>query len=173
MSVGISKAENNIDMSVLEDCAREVLDSTAPRVFGVLDPIKVTISNYPPDATEEFKAEVNSRSAGMGERSLPFSREVLIDRDDFFDTGADGTLPVPPGFKRLVPGGQVRLKYAYVITCEEVVRDPATQLATELICTYDVLTRAGATPEASKRVKGIIQWVSARHAVPMQVPNTH
>lgn len=105
--VGISKAENNIDMSVLEDCAREVLDDSAPRAFGVLDPIRVTLSNFDAGVIEEFRAERHPKRPELGERVLPFSSEVFIDREDFFDTGVDGKIPVPSGFKRLVPGGQV------------------------------------------------------------------
>ena len=105
----------------------------------------------------------------MGSRDIPFSGAVYIDREDFFDTGADGSIPVPKGYKRLVPGGQVRLKYAYVITCDKVMRDDVSGEVTELICSYDKRTRAGVNPEGAKKAKGIIQWVSQKHAVPAQL----
>jgi glutaminyl-tRNA synthetase len=166
--IGISKVENNIDISVLEDCAREVLDEAAPRVFGVLAPLKVTITNLDTSYTEEFTAESHPKLPELGERILPFTKQVYIDREDFFDTGVAGEIPIPSGFKRLLPGGQVRLKYAYVITCDEVVRGFDGEVL-ELKCSYDPLTRAGATPENSKRVKGIVQWVSVQHAQPIEV----
>jgi methionine--tRNA ligase beta chain len=164
--VGISKADNNIDMSVLEDSAREILDSTAPRALAIVDPLKVTITNWAPGSTDTFIAERHSKVPELGSREIPFGTDgsVFIDRDDFFDAGADGALKPPKGYKRLVAGGQVRLKFAYVITCDEVVRDAAGK-AVELRCTYDPATRAGVTPEGSKRAKGIIQWVSQQHAV--------
>lgn len=165
--IGISKAENNIDITVLEDCAREVLDEEAPRLFAIMNPLKVTITNWPDDdsAAELFSIEKHSRKAELGRRDLPFTRTLLIDRDDFFDTGVDGTILPPKGYKRLLPGGQVRLKYAYVIRCDAVVRAEDGSVC-ELKCSYDVSTRAGATPEGSKKVRGIVQWVSQDTAVP-------
>lgn len=161
---GISKAENNIDWTVLEDCVRETLDNDAPRAFALLDPIKVIIKNHP-GGNEEFTADNHPKRPELGTRIIPFSREVLIDRDDFFDTGVDGSIKPPKGYKRLLPGGQVRLKYAYVITCDEVVRDSAGYV-TELHATYDPSTRAGATAEGQKKVKGIIQWLASDNAMP-------
>jgi len=161
--IGISKAENNIDITVLEDCAREVLDEEAPRLFAISNPLKVTITNWS-DGAELFSIERHSRKAELGRRDLPFTRTLLIDRDDFFDTGVDGSISPPKGYKRLVPGGQVRLKYAYVVRCDSVVRAGDGSVV-ELRCSYDVSTRAGATPEGSKKVKGIIQWVSQDNAV--------
>lgn len=163
--IGISKAENNIDITVLEDCAREVLDEEAPRLFAIMNPLKVTITNWPDDdSTELFSIEKHSKKAELGRRDLPFTRTLLIDRDDFFDTGADGSIPPPKGYKRLLLGGQVRLKYAYVVRCDSVVRAEDGSVS-ELKCSYDVSTRAGATPEGSKKVRGIIQWVSQDTAV--------
>jgi methionine--tRNA ligase beta chain len=153
--------------SVLEDCAREVLDGQAPRMFAIADPLKVTLTNWasPESAPEVFTTEQHPKRPELGSRELPFTGSLYIDREDFFDTGVDGTVAPPRGYKRLLPGGQVRLKYAYVITCEEVVRD-AQGSAVELRCSYDAATRAGATPEGQKKVRGIVQWVSRSHAVP-------
>lgn len=166
--VGISKAENNIDMSVLEECVRDVLDVEAPRALAVMAPLKVTITNWPVDSVETFTAENHPKRPELGNREIPFSGSVFIDSEDFFDTGVDGTLVPPKGYKRLLPGGTVRLKYAYVITCDTVVRDPATGQPVELICSYDSRTRSGATPEGAKKAKGIIQWVSEAHAQPAE-----
>jgi len=165
--VGISKVENNIELTVLEDCAREVLDGQAPRIFAIASPLKVTLTNWaaPESAPEVFTAEQHPKRPELGYRELPFTGSLYIDREDFFDTGAEGLLAPPKGYKRLLPGGQVRLKYAYVITCDEVVRDARGQ-AVELRCSYDAATRAGATPEGQKKVRGIVQWVSQSHAVP-------
>lgn len=162
---GISKAENNIDWTVLEDCVRETLDLSAPRAFALLDPIKVTITNWPSAAVEEFEAENHPKRPELGKRRIPLNSEIFIDRDDFFDTGADGSIKPPKGYKRLLPGGQVRLKFAYVVTCNEVVRDAAGRVS-ELLVTYDVATRAGATAEGQKKVKGIIQWLARSNAQP-------
>jgi len=166
--IGISKAANNIDMTVLEDCVREVLDHTAPRALAVLQPLRVTITNYPTGQEETFTAEKHPKRAQLGTRDIPFTGEVYIDREDFFDTGPDGSAAPPKGFKRLTPGGTVRLKYAYVIRCDSVVRD-AAGVVSELMCSYDVLTRAGQNPAGAMPAKGIIQWVSQRHAVPAEV----
>lgn len=165
---GISKAENNIDWAVLEECVRETLDASSPRAFALLSPLKVTITNYPSDSRETFSADNHPKRPELGSREIPFSSSVFIDNDDFFDTGADGSLKPPKGYKRLLPGGQVRLKYAYVITCQEVVRD-AEGRAVELRCTYDQDTRHGATPEGQKKVKGIIQWLDASNAEPVEM----
>ena len=128
--IGISKSENNIDMSVLEDCAREVLDKTSPRVMGVLKPLKVVITNYPEDHTEEFQPARHPKNSEMGNRKVPFSREIYIDRDDFREDP-------PPNYFRLAPGKEVRLRYAYVIRCDEVIYDE-TGSVSELRCTYDL-----------------------------------
>ena len=163
--VGISKAENNIDMTVLEDCARLSLDSNAPRAFAILDPLKVTITNWGSeagaDSLETFEVPVHPKRSDMGVRQLTFGRSVFIDREDFMEVAA-------PGFKRLSLGGQVRLKNAYVISCDEVVKNDAGEIV-ELLCSYNAETRAGATPAGMKKVKGIIQWVSEAQAVPAEV----
>ena len=166
--MGISKAENNIDMSILEDCVRETLDSSAPRALVVVKPLKVTITNWPTDKTEIFTAERHPKRAELGTRDIPFSGSVFIDKDDFHDTGPNGDIKAPKGFKRLTPGGTVRLKFAYVVKCDEVIRDARGE-AIELRCSYDESTRAGQSPEGAIRAKGIVQWVSEEHAVPIDV----
>jgi len=158
--IGISKSENNIEMSVLEDCAREELDKTAPRAMAVLHPLKVVITNYPEDKTEEFEPARHPKNPDMGTRKVPFSREIYIDQDDFREDP-------PPKYFRLAPGKEVRLRFAYVIRCEEVIYDSSGKVI-ELHCTYDQATRSGAKAEGRK-VKGIIHWVSIRHSVPVEV----
>ncbi|MEO1839762.1 MAG: glutamine--tRNA ligase/YqeY domain fusion protein [Candidatus Lambdaproteobacteria bacterium] len=158
--IGISKSENNIEMSVLEDCAREELDKTAPRAMAVLNPLKVVITNYPEDKTEEFEPARHPKNPDMGTRKVPFSREIYIDQDDFREDP-------PPKYFRLAPGKEVRLRFAYVIRCEEVIYDSSGKVI-ELHCTYDQATRSGAKAEGRK-VKGVIHWVSIQHSVPVEV----
>ena len=158
--IGISKSENNIEMSVLEDSAREELDKTAPRAMAVLRPLKVVITNYPEDKTEEFEPSRHPKNPEMGTRKVPFTREIYIDQDDFREDP-------PPKYFRLAPGKEVRLRFAYVIRCEEVIYDSDGKVR-ELHCTYDQATRSGAKAEGRK-VKGIIHWVSIQHSVPVEV----
>ncbi len=158
--IGISKSENNIEMSVLEDSAREELDKTAPRAMAVLRPLKVVITNYPEDKTEEFEPSRHPKNPDMGTRKVPFSREIYIDHDDF-------RIDPPAKYFRLAPGKEVRLRFAYVIRCEEVLYDSDGKVR-ELHCTYDQATRSGAKAEGRK-VKGIIHWVSIQHSVPVEV----
>ena len=158
--IGVSKAESNIYMSVLEDCIREDLDSKAPRALAVLRPVKVIILNWPEDQVEELDAPVHQQFPDRGRRSIPMSREIFIEEDDFNEDP-------PEGFYRLVPGGEVRLRNAYVIRCDEVVRDTSGKI-NELHCIYDPNTARGRKPEGRK-VKGIIHWVSAAHAIPAEV----
>jgi glutaminyl-tRNA synthetase len=160
--IGIGKSDSVIDMSVLEDCVREDLDQVAPRAMGVLQPLKVTITNYPEGQTEEFIAPSHPKDPAMGTRCIPFSREIYVDRDDFMEDP-------PSKFFRLGPGREVRLRYGYIIRCDEVIKDPASGEVVELRCTYDAETGGGALPEGRKKVKGIIHWVSAAHAVPVEV----
>ena len=167
--VAISKADQHIDMSVFEDCMREVLDKVAPRSLAVLEPLKVTITNYPQDREEHLQTENHPKDPSMGTRAVPFSKDVFIEKSDFFDSGIDGDLRPPKGFKRLTLGGRVRLRLAYVITCDDVVRDSVTGEVTELMCSYDERTLGGVTPEGEQRCKGIVQWVSARHCQPAEV----
>ena len=157
--IGISKSDNNIEMNVLEDCAREELDKTAPRAMAVLKPLKVVITNYPENQTEEFEPARHPKNPEMGSRKVPFSREIYIDQDDFREDP-------PPKYFRLSPGKEVRLRYAYVIRCEEVIYENSKVV--ELRCTYDQATRSGAKAEGRK-VKGIIHWVSAQHAVTTEI----
>ncbi len=158
--IGISKAENNIDMTVLEDCVREDLDSKAPRAMAVLRPLKVVLTNWPEDQVEELDAPVHQKFPERGRRRVPLSGVVYIEQEDFEEHP-------PEGFQRLVPGGEVRLRNAYVIRCDEVVKDSFGKII-ELHCTYDPETAKGRKP-AGRKVKGIIHWVSAQHAVPAEV----
>ena len=157
--IGISKSANNIEMNVLEDCAREELDKTVPRAMAVLKPLKVVITNYPENQTEEFEPARHPKNPEMGSRKVPFSREIYIDQDDFREDP-------PPKYFRLSPGKEVRLRYAYVIRCDEVIYENSKVV--ELRCTYDQATRSGAKAEGRK-VKGIIHWVSAQHAVTTKI----
>jgi glutaminyl-tRNA synthetase len=160
--IGVGKSDSVIDMSVLEDCVREKLDQTAPRAMGVLRPLKVTITNYPSGQVEEFVAPKHPKNPEMGTRTIPFGRELYIDHDDFMEDP-------PKKFFRLGPGREVRLRYGYIIRCDEVIKDPASGEVTELLCSYDQETGGGALPEGRKKVKGIIHWVAADQAVPVEV----
>jgi glutaminyl-tRNA synthetase len=159
--IGVAKADSMVDMAFLEYCVRENLNKTAPRVMGVLHPLKVIIDNYPDDDEDELEAINNPEDPTAGTRKVPFSRELYIERDDFMEDP-------PRKFFRLAPGQEVRLRYAYFITCVDVVKDPDTGEVTELHCTYDPATRGGDAPDGRK-VKGTLHWVSARHAVDAQV----
>ncbi|MEF8809670.1 MAG: glutamine--tRNA ligase/YqeY domain fusion protein [Bacteroidales bacterium] len=158
--VGIAKRDNIIDMAFLESSVREDLNKRAQRVMGVLDPIKVVITNYPEDQEEELDAVNNPEDESMGTRKVPFSREIYIERNDFMEDP-------PKKFFRLAPGREVRLRYAYFITCEGVVKDEFGDI-TEIRCSYDPASRGGQSPDGRK-VKGTLHWVSARHAVPVEV----
>jgi len=160
--IGVGKSDSVIDMSVLEDCVREDLDQVAPRAMGVLRPLKVTISNYPEGQTEEFVVARHPKNPSMGTRTIPFSREIYVDRDDFMEDP-------PRKFFRLGPGREVRLRYGYIIRCDEVIKDPVSGEVTELLCSYDAETGGGTLPEGRKKVKGIIHWVAVAHAVPVEV----
>lgn len=169
--VGISKVDSNIDLSVLEDCAREILDYKVPRAFAIRNPLKIVITNWDSKDSrnwEEFFIDNHPQRPELGKRIINFGKELYISSDDFFDTGVDGSLVPPKGFKRFLPNGTVRLRFAYVITCDEVIRDQNGK-PTELRCTYDPLTRAGASPENSTKAKGIIQWLSTKDAVSAQL----
>jgi glutaminyl-tRNA synthetase len=159
--IGVAKRRDSVvDIALLEHCLREDLNLRARRVMAVLDPLKVTIENYPQDKVEHFEAINNPENDTDGTRLVPFSCEVYIERDDFMEN--------PPGkFFRLAPGREVRLKHAYFITCQEVVKDEAGNIS-ELICTYDPESRGGTTPD-NRRVKGTLHWVSAAHAVEAEV----
>jgi len=157
--IGITKSENTVEMGVLETCVREDLDRHAPRAMAVLQPLKVVIENYPEGQTEELSAPRHPKDEEMGRRSLRFARELYIDRGDFREEA-------PRKFKRLVAGGEVRLRNAYVIRCNEVVKDEAGEIC-ELRCSYDAGTLK-ADPEGRK-VRGVIHWVPVAHAVEVEV----
>jgi glutaminyl-tRNA synthetase len=159
--IGVAKADSMVDIALLEYCIREHLNKIAPRVMGVLRPLKVIIDNYPEDQVEELDAINNPEDPDMGTRKIPFCRELYIEQDDFMEEP-------PKKFFRLAPGREVRLRYAYFITCVDVVKDPATGDVIELHCTYDPQTRGGDAPDGRK-VKGTLHWVSATHAVSAQV----
>jgi glutaminyl-tRNA synthetase len=159
--IGVAKADSIVDMALLEYCIREQLNKIAPRVMGVLRPLKVIIDNYPEGQEEELDAINNPEDPAMGTRKIPFSRELYIEQDDFMEEP-------PKKFFRLAPGREVRLRYAYFITCVDVVKDPATGEVTELHCTYDPQTRGGDAPDGRK-VKGTLHWVSASHALNARV----
>jgi glutaminyl-tRNA synthetase len=160
-AAGVTKAPQRIELSRLEHAMRDHLNRSAPRVLCELKPLKVVITNYPDGEAEEFDAPYWPHDVpNEGSRPLPFSRELYIDRDDFAESP-------PKGFFRLSPGGEVRLRYAYVIRCDEVVKDDAGEVV-ELRCSYDPSTRGGNTPDG-RQVKGTIQWVSAAHALPCEV----
>jgi glutaminyl-tRNA synthetase len=159
--IGVTKFEGVTDVALLEHCIRDELNLTAPRVLAVLRPLKVVITNYPDGQVEQMEAVNNPENPAAGTRTVPFCRELWIERDDFMENP-------PKQFFRLTPGREVRLRYAYLVTCNEVVKDPATGEVTELRCTYDPATRGGNAPDGRK-VKATIHWVSARHAVPAEV----
>lgn len=158
---GVSKTNSVIHISLLEHCVREELNRTARRVMAVLRPLKVVITNYPEGLVEEFEVENNPEDPAAGTRRVPFSREIYIERDDFMENP-------PPKFYRLAPGREVRLKGAYYITCQEVVKDPQTGEVIELRCTYDPASRGGETPDGRK-VKATLHWVSVAHGRPAEV----
>ena len=158
--VGIAKRENNIDIAKLESCLRDHLNKVAPRVLGVLNPLKVVIDNYPEGQSGELEAINNPEDPSAGSRQVPFSRELYIERDDFMEDP-------PRKFFRLAPGREVRLRYAYFITCNEVVKDDSGEIV-ELRCTYDPATRGGDAPDGRK-VKATLHWVSAAHALEAEV----
>jgi len=158
---GATKNNTVLDMGMMETYIRDDLNDTTKRVMGVLDPIKVTITNYPKDEQETLQASWHPKKEDWGKRNIPFGHEIYIDRDDFMEN--------PPGkYRRLKPGGQVRLRYAYVIECTEVIKDDTGKVI-ELKCTYFSDTKSGKTPEGMKKVKGIIHWVSAHNNIEAEV----
>jgi glutaminyl-tRNA synthetase len=159
--IGVGKRENLVDLALLEYCVREDLNLRAPRVMGVLRPLKVVIDNYPEGLVEELEAVNNPEDPGAGTRKVPFSRELYLEREDFMEDP-------PKKFFRLAPGREVRLRYAYFIKCVEVVKDPQTGEVAELRCTYDPATRGGYAPDG-RRVKATLHWVSAAQAIPAEV----
>ncbi|MBX3177222.1 MAG: glutamine--tRNA ligase/YqeY domain fusion protein [Candidatus Hydrogenedentes bacterium] len=162
-AVGVAKADSTVDYAWLEHFVREELNRTAPRYMAVVNPMKVVIENYPEGQEERLEAVNNPEDPEAGTREVPFSRVLYIERDDFMEDP-------PKKFFRLAPGREVRLRYAYFVTCTEVVRDPATGEVVELRCTYDPATRGGDAPDGRK-VKATLHWVSAAHAVSAEVRN--
>jgi len=158
--VGIAKRENLIELARLESAVRDELNQTAPRRMAVLRPIKLVIENYPEGRVEDLPAVNNPEDPAAGTRNVPFSRELYIEREDFLENP-------PKKFFRLSPGREVRLRYAYFVTCTGVVKDAAGEIV-ELRCTYDPATRGGDSPDGRK-VKGTIHWVSAAQSVPAEV----
>ena len=154
--IGLAKRDSVVEVELLEHCLREDLNRRAPRVMAVLDPVRVVLTNYPEGKVEELDAVNNPEDASQGTRKVPFSRELLIDRGDFREVP-------PPKYHRLSPGQEVRLRWGYIIRCDEAVKDPVTGVLMELRCTYDPQTRGGDAP-AGRKVKGTIHWVSAAHA---------
>jgi glutaminyl-tRNA synthetase len=153
--IGVTKKDSTIEMGVLENCLREDLNTRAERRMAVIDPLKVTIENYPEDKVEIFNGLNHPQNPEFGTREIPFSREIYIERDDFMEDA-------PRKFFRLAPGREVRLRFAYYITCKEVIKDQDGNIL-ELICTYDPESHGGNTADGRK-VKGTIHWVSAQHA---------
>jgi glutaminyl-tRNA synthetase len=153
--IGVAKANSMVDPALLEHCLREDLNKRAPRSMAVLRPLKVVLTNYPADTAEELSADINPEDPSAGQRVIPFSRELWIEREDFLEDP-------PRKFFRLSPGREVRLKYAYYITCNEVIKDPQTGEILELRCTYDPETRGGWSKDGRK-VKGTSHWISAAH----------
>jgi len=154
--VGVAKVNSLVDIKLLEHCVREELNKTAQRRMAVLDPIKMTITNYPEDQTEYFEVRNNPEDEAAGMRQVAFSRELYIEREDFAEVP-------PPKFQRLKPGGEVRLLGAYVVKCNEIVKDADGNI-TELLCTYDPETK-NQNPPDGRKIKGTIHWVSTAHAI--------
>ncbi|MBI4527575.1 MAG: glutamine--tRNA ligase/YqeY domain fusion protein [Deltaproteobacteria bacterium] len=159
--IGVAKRNSIVDIAMLEHCLREDLNRHAPRVMAVLRPLRVVITNYPDGQVEELDAINNPEDPGMGTRKVPFSRVIYIDQEDFREDP-------PKQFYRLAPDREVRLRYAYIIKCVDVVKDPATGAVTELRCTYDPETRSGSA-RSSRKVKATLHWVSAAHAIEAEV----
>lgn len=158
--IGVSKTNSTVDLALLEFSVREDLNSRAKRFMGVVDPIKLTIRNWPEGNVEWFEAENSPEDPAAGVRKIPFSGELYVEREDFLEDP-------PRKWFRLAPGKEVRLKYAFYVTCEEVLRGDDGNV-TELICSYDPESRGGDTPDGRK-VKGTLHWVSRPHAVPAEI----
>jgi glutaminyl-tRNA synthetase len=160
-SVGVARANSVVDVSMLNAAIRELLNKTAPRRMAVLRPLKVVIENYPEGPGEELDAINNPEDPSAGARKVHFGREIFVERDDFMEDP-------PKKFFRLSPGKEVRLRYAYFVTCREVVKDAAGEVV-ELRCTYDPETRGGNTPPDGRKVQATLHWVSAETSIPAEV----
>ncbi len=159
-TIGLAKRNSTVDIALLESCIRDELNRTAPRVMSVLDPVKLIIENFPEGQTEYFDYTINPENENAGTRSLPFTRELYIERDDFMSEP-------PKKFFRMGPGREVRLRYAYLVTCTGFETDSEGKV-TEIRCTYDPATRGGNAPDG-RRVRGTLHWVSAEHCFPAEV----
>jgi glutaminyl-tRNA synthetase len=159
-TIGVNKFNSTVDFALLEHCLRQDLNKMSPRVMAVLDPLKVVITNYPEGQVDELDAVNNPEDASAGTRIVPFSKELYIEQADFMEEP-------PKKFFRLGPGREVRLRYAYFITCTDVIKDDQGSIV-ELHCTYDPATRGGDAPDG-RRVKGTLHWVSAQHALDAEV----
>ena len=158
--IGVTKTDGIIDVSLLEYSVREHLNKTAQRVMGVINPLKIIITNYPENLTEELEAINNPEDESMGTRLVPFSKEIFIEQEDFMENP-------PSKFFRLSPGREVRLRYAYFITCNEVVRDENGEIK-HILCTYDPASKGGNSPDGRK-VKSTLHWVSAKHGIKSEI----
>jgi glutaminyl-tRNA synthetase len=158
--IGVAKTNSTVSIELLEHCVRKDLNKTAPRLMGVLRPLKVVIENYPGDKTEDLDAVNNPEDEKAGTRTIPFSRELYVEQDDFMEDP-------PKKFYRLSPGREVRLRYAYYVTCTGFDKDKNGNV-TEVRCTYDPETRGGGSPDGRK-VKSTLHWVSAAHAIDAEV----
>jgi glutaminyl-tRNA synthetase len=158
--IGVAKRDSVVDYALLEHCLREDLNKRAPRVMGVINPVKVVITNYPDDKVEEFAAVNNPEDESMGKRKVPFSKEIYIEKSDFMEDP-------PKKFFRLGPGREVRLRYAYYITCTNFIKDDNGEVV-EIHCTFDPESKGGYSPDG-RRVKGTVHWVSAAHALNAEV----
>ena len=159
--IGVAKNNSVVDIALLEHCLREELNRDAQRVMGVLDPIKLVLTNYPEDKIEYMEVENNQNDPSVGTRMVPFSRELYIEREDFMENP-------PRKYFRLSPGKEVRLKNAYIIRCDEVIKDQETGEILEIHCSYDPDTKSG-SGSANRKVKGTLHWVSAAHAIPATI----
>jgi glutaminyl-tRNA synthetase len=159
--IGVAKRDSMVDIALLEHCLREHLNKRAPRIMAVLRPLRVVILNYPEDKTEELEAVNNPEDPNMGSRRIPFSRVLYIEEDDFLEEP-------PKKFFRLAPGREVRLRYAYIIKCVDVIKDDETDEIIELHCTYDPLTKSGSS-QSDRKVKGTLHWVSVAHSIEAEV----
>jgi glutaminyl-tRNA synthetase len=159
--IGVARRDSTVDISLLEFCLREELNISTPRVMAVLDPLKIIIENYPEDSTEMLEAINSPEDESMGVREIPFSRVIYIEQEDFMETPSRK-------YFRLAPGREVRLRYAYFIQCQDVVKDDQGNII-ELRCTYDPETRGGNTPPDGRKVKATLHWVSAQHALDAEV----
>ena len=159
--IGVAKNDSIIDIALFEHSIRQDLNERVPRVMGVLYPLKLVITNYPEDKTEYMDAFINPQDPSKGKRKVPFSKVLYIEKDDFMENP-------PKKFHRLAPGREIRLRYAYFVTCVDVIKDPLTSEIIEVHCTYDPATKGGDAPDGRK-VKGTLHWVSAKHALKAEI----